>query len=55
MSAFNETKTEKLIKKRPENWVLYNNRNMSRIYPAGSRVDSSNYDPMPSWNVGNQV
>lgn len=28
---------------------------MSRIYPAGSRVDSSNYDPVPSWNVGSQV
>ncbi|CAM9985359.1 unnamed protein product [Ectocarpus sp. 8 AP-2014] len=28
---------------------------MSRIYPAGSRVDSSNYDPVPSWNVGSQI
>eukprot|EP00903_Cladosiphon_okamuranus_P007222 g7010.t1 len=55
MSAFGEQKTEKLLKKSPEDWVLYNTRNMSRIYPAGSRVDSSNYDPVPSWNVGCQI
>ncbi|CAM9582267.1 unnamed protein product [Ectocarpus sp. 12 AP-2014] len=55
MSAFGEPKTEKLLKKSPEDWVVYNARNMSRIYPAGSRVDSSNYDPVPSWNVGSQI
>ncbi|CAM9183166.1 unnamed protein product [Pylaiella littoralis] len=55
MSAFGEPKTEKLLKKCPEDWVRYNARNMSRIYPAGSRVDSSNYDPVPSWNVGSQI
>eukprot|EP00752_Nemacystus_decipiens_P001301 g1292.t1 len=55
MSAFGEPKTEKLLKKSPEDWVLYNTRNMSRVYPAGSRVDSSNYDPVPSWNVGSQI
>ncbi|CAN0057558.1 unnamed protein product, partial [Laminaria digitata] len=38
-----------------QEWVLYNARNMSRIYPGGTRVDSSNYDPVPSWNVGSQI
>ncbi|CAM9432842.1 unnamed protein product [Sphacelaria rigidula] len=28
---------------------------MSRIYPGGARLDSSNYDPQPSWNVGSQI
>ena len=26
-----------------------------RIYPAGSRVDSSNYDPRPHWACGAQM
>lgn len=28
---------------------------MSRIYPKGSRVDSSNYNPQVFWNVGCQM
>lgn len=28
---------------------------MSRIYPKGTRVDSSNYNPQPFWNVGCQM
>ena len=45
----------KLIGKSPAEWAEYNKRQMSRIYPAGHRVDSSNYNPVPSWNVGSQI
>ncbi|CAM9331523.1 unnamed protein product [Phaeothamnion confervicola] len=55
MSSFGESKTAKLIAKAAAPWVRYNQRQMSRIYPAGARVDSSNYDPVPSWNVGSQI
>ena len=55
MSSFSEPKTEKLLGKSPADWVEYNARQMSRIYPAGKRIDSSNYDPVPSWNVGSQI
>uniref|UniRef100_A0A672P6T3 Phosphoinositide phospholipase C n=1 Tax=Sinocyclocheilus grahami TaxID=75366 RepID=A0A672P6T3_SINGR len=27
----------------------------NRIYPAGSRTDSSNYNPVPLWNAGCQI
>ena len=27
-------------------------RQFVRTYPAGSRIDSSNYDPIPMWNTG---
>ena len=27
-------------------------RQLVRTYPAGSRIDSSNYDPIPMWNAG---
>ncbi|ROI68649.1 1-phosphatidylinositol 4,5-bisphosphate phosphodiesterase beta-2 [Anabarilius grahami] len=32
----------------------YNKRQMSRIYPKGTRVDSSNYSPQPFWSAGCQ-
>ena len=35
--------------------MLYNKRQLSRIYPAGSRVNSSNYDPVNMWNCGCQI
>jgi phosphatidylinositol phospholipase C zeta len=27
----------------------------SRVYPKGQRIDSSNYCPVPFWNVGSQM
>jgi len=32
--------------------MLYNRKSLSRIYPKGQRVDSSNYDPYPLWMLG---
>lgn len=29
--------------------------NYSRIYPSGTRVDSSNADPIIAWSAGNQL
>lgn len=28
---------------------------LSRVYPKGQRIDSSNYNPVPFWNVGCQM
>lgn len=33
-------------------FMLYNRKALSRIYPKGQRVDSSNYDPYPLWMCG---
>ena len=55
MSSFGEPKATKLAKKEGEDWVRYNKRQLSRIYPAGWRVDSSNYSPAPFWNCGCQM
>jgi len=33
----------------------YAQRHLVRVYPAGSRVDSSNYDPTSAWNAGCQI
>jgi uncharacterized membrane protein YgcG len=34
---------------------IYNQTHMTRIYPAGSRVDSSNYNPLLAWSTGCQM
>lgn len=33
----------------------YHKRYFSRIYPKGTRISSSNYDPMPGFMVGSQI
>uniref|UniRef100_A0A673FVU9 Phosphoinositide phospholipase C n=1 Tax=Sinocyclocheilus rhinocerous TaxID=307959 RepID=A0A673FVU9_9TELE len=33
----------------------HNTDKLSRIYPAGLRTDSSNYNPVPLWNAGCQI
>lgn len=35
--------------------LQYNDNQLSRAYPKGARVDSSNYDPMPPWILGTQM
>ena len=30
-------------------------RQFVRTYPVGTRIDSSNYDPIPLWNHGIQM
>ena len=36
-------------------FVQFNKRNFSRIYPKGSRTMSSNYNPEPFWSGGSQL
>ncbi|KAF8790535.1 1-phosphatidylinositol 4 like protein [Argiope bruennichi] len=64
MSSFPETKIEKWVG--PEKckfllkypfyiffWEI--GTQFSRVYPKGSRIDSSNYDPIKMWNAGVQM
>ncbi|KAM4618714.1 1-phosphatidylinositol 4,5-bisphosphate phosphodiesterase gamma-2 isoform 2-T2 [Polymixia lowei] len=39
-------------KSRTRDFLQYNRKALSRIYPKGPRVESSNYDPYPLWTVG---
>ena len=34
---------------------MYKRQNLSRIYPKGTRLLSSNFDPLPFWLVGCQM
>ncbi|XP_033097147.1 1-phosphatidylinositol 4,5-bisphosphate phosphodiesterase beta-4-like isoform X1 [Anneissia japonica] len=55
MSSFNEAVGLGYIKNNCIEFVNYNKRQMSRIYPRGGRVDSSNYLPQIFWNAGCQM
>ncbi|NXR53845.1 PLCB2 phosphodiesterase, partial [Hippolais icterina] len=55
ISSFTEMKACDLLSKFPVQFVEYNKWQMSRIYPKGTRMDSSNYQPQMFWNVGCQM
>uniref|UniRef100_A0A3P9PZG1 1-phosphatidylinositol 4,5-bisphosphate phosphodiesterase gamma n=1 Tax=Poecilia reticulata TaxID=8081 RepID=A0A3P9PZG1_POERE len=56
MSSFPETKAEKYVNKtKGKKFLQYNRLQLSRIYPRGQRLDSSNYDPFPMWLCGSQL
>ncbi|GFS91460.1 1-phosphatidylinositol 4,5-bisphosphate phosphodiesterase classes I and II [Trichonephila clavipes] len=51
VSSFVETQATNLLKEHPVEFVNYNKRQLSRIYPKGTRVDSSNYMPQVSFHI----
>ncbi|KAJ6646988.1 1-phosphatidylinositol 4,5-bisphosphate phosphodiesterase gamma-1 [Pseudolycoriella hygida] len=56
MSSFPETKAEKyFIHQYNSSTVKYHQNQVSRVYPKGQRLDSSNFNPIPFWNVGSQM
>lgn len=57
MSSYSETKVDKLVRNESTvaAWVAHNAVHMSRAYPKGTRVNSSNMDPLPAWSAGTQM
>ena len=58
MSSFGEKQATTVTNKKGGNaihLVRYSMRNFARVYPKGTRVDSSNFDPQPMWNSGMQL
>uniref|UniRef100_A0A3B4WH43 Phosphoinositide phospholipase C n=1 Tax=Seriola lalandi dorsalis TaxID=1841481 RepID=A0A3B4WH43_SERLL len=55
MSSFKEGKAVGLAEESANAYIRHNVDKLSRIYPAGSRTDSSNYNPVPLWNAGCQI
>ncbi|XP_036340682.1 1-phosphatidylinositol 4,5-bisphosphate phosphodiesterase classes I and II isoform X4 [Rhagoletis pomonella] len=55
MSSFDEKQATALLKERPIEFVNYNKHQLSRVYPTGTRFDSSNFMPQLFWNAGCQL
>lgn len=58
MHSIGESKIAKILDKSSENakkWREYNEHHLTRTYPAGTRIDSSNYNPVVAWAMGCQL
>ncbi len=59
MCSYSESTTSKHLTSKDQSvvnrWSQHNREHLSRIYPKGIRVDSSNYAPAPAWSAGNQL
>ena len=57
MSSFGEKKTLGILEtaETAKDFVKYNTRQISRIYPGAARQDSSNLKIIPPWNAGCQI
>uniref|UniRef100_A0A6Q2Z0N5 Phosphoinositide phospholipase C n=1 Tax=Esox lucius TaxID=8010 RepID=A0A6Q2Z0N5_ESOLU len=53
--SFSETRAQHLVNHRAERFLVFNQRQLSRIYPSAYRIDSSNFNPQLYWNVGCQL
>ncbi|KAL0621828.1 1-phosphatidylinositol 4,5-bisphosphate phosphodiesterase gamma-2 [Plecturocebus cupreus] len=53
--SFVETKADSIMRQKPVDLLKYNQKGLTRIYPKGQRVDSSNYDPFRLWLCGSQM
>ncbi|CAG8637846.1 15029_t:CDS:10 [Cetraspora pellucida] len=55
MCSFTDNASSKLIKSERDALIQHNTRQLTRIYPGGFRINSSNYEPHHQWMVGNQL
>jgi len=56
MHSFVESQVGRLCRRRDNSdWMWYNTDHLTRTYPSGKRVDSSNYSPIPAWAMGCQL
>ncbi|XP_056381806.1 1-phosphatidylinositol 4,5-bisphosphate phosphodiesterase gamma-2 isoform X2 [Hyla sarda] len=53
--SFVENKAESISRQKSTELLRYNRKALTRVYPKGPRVDSSNYDPLHLWLCGVQM
>ena len=54
--SINEEKIEKNVKKLGRDFMInYSSKSFVRVYPKGTRFDSTNYSPIPGWRAGAQL
>ncbi|XP_055747473.1 inactive phospholipase C-like protein 2 [Salvelinus fontinalis] len=55
MCSFNEVDANRFANEFPEDFVCYNKRFLSRVYPTPMRIDASNMNPQDFWKCGCQI
>ncbi|XP_045600729.1 1-phosphatidylinositol 4,5-bisphosphate phosphodiesterase delta-4 isoform X3 [Procambarus clarkii] len=53
--SLGETKAKGLIESSPDDFIRFTERHVTKVYPLGTRTDSSNLKPYPFWSVGCQI
>ncbi|KAM8933363.1 inactive phospholipase C-like protein 1 [Pelodytes ibericus] len=53
--SFSESQASRIANEYPEDFVNYNKKSLSRVYPSPMRIDSSNLNPQDFWNCGCQI
>jgi phosphatidylinositol phospholipase C delta len=53
--SVSERTGSKIIRENKGDWIKHNFTHISRVYPKGFRLGSSNYNPVPFWAAGNQI
>uniref|UniRef100_F6USU1 Phosphoinositide phospholipase C n=1 Tax=Callithrix jacchus TaxID=9483 RepID=F6USU1_CALJA len=53
--SFSETRAHQVVQQKSEQFMIYNQKQLTRIYPSAYRIDSSNFNPLPYWNAGCQL
>ncbi|KAD3338091.1 hypothetical protein E3N88_33612 [Mikania micrantha] len=53
--SLRETRLQKAIESHATDVIRFTQRNLLRVFPKGSRVDSSNYNPLMGWTHGAQM
>ncbi|XP_071091113.1 1-phosphatidylinositol 4,5-bisphosphate phosphodiesterase epsilon-1-like [Haliotis cracherodii] len=55
VSSLNENKAKQLCRRNPLGVINHTERQLMRTYPAGMRIDSSNFNPVIFWAFGIQM
>jgi hypothetical protein len=57
INSFTESKSHKWTEERGTmaQYIENTRRRLSRVYPSGARINSSNYHPQPHWSAGAQM
>ncbi|XP_076043003.1 1-phosphatidylinositol 4,5-bisphosphate phosphodiesterase delta-4-like isoform X4 [Oratosquilla oratoria] len=53
--SLRENKAKNIFETTPDDFIKFTQRQICKIYPLGTRTDSSNLKPYPFWTVGAQV
>uniref|UniRef100_A0ACB8ETX0 Inactive phospholipase C-like protein 2 n=1 Tax=Sphaerodactylus townsendi TaxID=933632 RepID=A0ACB8ETX0_9SAUR len=53
--SFSEVEAGRYANEEPEDFVAYNKRFLSRVYPSPMRIDASNMNPQDFWKCGCQM
>ncbi|XP_069807283.1 1-phosphatidylinositol 4,5-bisphosphate phosphodiesterase zeta-1 [Dendropsophus ebraccatus] len=54
-NSLSERAAQRLVQDQAQEFVRHTSRFLTRIYPKGSRAESSNFNPQQFWNVGCQM